>query len=57
MKIERICIIAKLEDGTIRQVVITKAQQRFVLDAIRATDPNNSVKILESQLEGIEFIN
>ncbi len=57
MKIKRIAVLAKMEDGKIRQIVFDKQYQILILNQIAMFSENQTIQILETELEGVEFIN
>lgn len=53
--INNILILAKLTDGTVRQVVAEEWLRQKILDIIAISMPNNTIKIDEKILEVIDF--
>lgn len=51
--IETISVLAKLSDGTVRQVLLQKQTQQEILDVIVARE--GTIKVFDAPLEGIEF--
>ena len=56
MKIERIAIIAKFVDGTVRQVLTTDEQENMILDAMVQMDKDKRLKVIEEPIQGIDLV-
>lgn len=54
-KIHSFLIMAKLSDGTIRQVVTTKLQQQYLVSLLMKTSNDGKILISEETLEGVDW--
>jgi hypothetical protein len=55
MKIERVAVLAKFEDGGVRQIIISPEQETAVLNAIIKLEEKGTIRVIEEPLQGIDL--
>ena len=52
-KIESLLLLAKFEDGIVRQVITTEEDQIYILSTI--ANNNKSIRVVEDEVNGIDW--
>lgn len=58
MKIERISVLAKFDNGKVHQILINQNQnqEQDIIDVITASTKDGTLKVAQNALEGIEIL-